>query len=444
MSPLEIGGTGILALFALMLIQVPIGFAMIIIGVAGFALQSGWGPAITLLVNEPIGVLSNADLATVPLFLLMGTFASVAGFSTDIYNAAAAFLGHRRGGLAYATIGGSAAFGVVCGSSTATAATFAKAALPEMLKRGYSPAFSTGTIAAGGTLKSLIPPSIVMILYCIVSKAFILDLFRAAILPAVLAVVVNLLAITVMVRLNPSAAPVGARLDWPERWAALKGAGPVLILMIAVFGGLYSGVFTVTEAASVAAVLSLLFALVRRRLNWTSLWQGLRESAATTGMIYVMIIGALIFTYFLNLGRVPEAFVGWIAHLDMPPLAIVAALLFAYLVLGAVFDEISAMLITLPLVLPVIQKLGVTMMPGVPPEMVAVWWGIINVVIIELGMIIPPIGIIVFILHGLAPNIPIRTIYRGVTPFIIADLVLLGLLTLFPEISLWLPKLLPG
>src|SRR5262249_57492902 len=178
-------GFGILVLFALMVFQVPIGFAMIIVGVVGFALQSGWGPAITLLVNEPVGILSSADLATVPLFLLMGTFASVAGFSTDLYNLAAAFLGHRRGGLAYATIGGGAAFGVVCGSSTATAATFAKAALPEMLKRGYSPAFSTGTIAAGGTLKSLIPPSIVMILYCIVSKAFILDLFRAAIFPAV-------------------------------------------------------------------------------------------------------------------------------------------------------------------------------------------------------------------------------------------------------------------
>ena len=444
MSPLEIGGLGILALFALMLVQIPIGFAMIIVGVVGFALQAGWGPAVTLLVNEPTGVLSSAELATVPLFLLMGTFASVAGFSTDIYNVASAFLGHRRGGLAYATIGGSAAFGVVCGSSTATAATFARAALPEMLKRGYSPAFSTGTIAAGGTLKSLIPPSIVMILYCIVSKAFILDLFRAAIVPAILAIAVNLLAITLMVRFDRASAPVGERVGWPERWTALKAAAPVIFLMTAVFGGLYSGVFTVTEAASVAAVLSLLFALARGRLNWTTLLQGLRESAAATGMIYVMIMGALIFTYFLNLGRVPEAFVGWIAHLNVPPLAIIGALLVAYLILGAVFDEISAMLITLPLVLPVVQKLALTMMPGTTPEMVAVWWGIINVVIIELGMIIPPIGIIVFVLHGLAPQIAIRTIYRGVVPFILADLVLLALLTLFPAISLLLSQLLPA
>jgi tripartite ATP-independent transporter DctM subunit len=444
MGPLEIGGLGIAALFALMLLQVPIGFAMIIVGVVGFALQSGWGPALTLLVNEPTGVLSSADLATVPLFLLMGTFASVAGFSTDIYNAAAAFLGHRRGGLAYATIGGSAAFGVVCGSSTATAATFARAALPEMLKRGYAPAFSTGTIAAGGTLKSLIPPSIVMILYCIVAKTFILDLFRAAILPALLAIAVNLAAIFVIVRLNRGAAPVGERVRWRERWAALKGAAPVLLLMLAVFGGLYSGIFTVTEAASVAAVLSLLFALARGRLNWALVWQGLRESAAATGMIYVMIMGALIFTYFLNLGRVPEALVQAIADMRLPPLVVVAVLLVAYLVLGAVFDEISAMLITLPLVLPVIQKLGADLLPGYSPEMVAVWWGIINVVIIELGMIIPPIGIIVFILHGLAPQIAMGTIYRGVTPFILADLLLLAILTLFPAMALWLPRLIPA
>ena len=444
MSALEIGGLGIAALFVLMLLQVPIGFAMMIVGVVGFAMQAGWGPAVTLLVNEPTGVLSSADLATVPLFLLMGTFASVAGFSTDIYNAAAACLGHRRGGLAYATMGGSAAFGVVCGSSTATAAMFARAALPEMLRRGYSPAFSSGTIAAGGTLKSLIPPSIVMILYCIVSKAFILDLFRAAIIPAIIAIGVNLLAIALTVYFNPAVAPVGERMPWRERWVAIRKAAPVMLLMAAVFGGLYSGIFTVTEAASVAAVLSLLFALFRGRLNWQSLFQGLRESAAATGMIYIMIMGALIFTYFLNLGRVPEAFVAFISHLDMPPLAIIAALLLAYLVLGAVFDEISAMLITLPLVLPVVQKLAQTMMPGVPLEMVAVWWGIINVVIIELGMIVPPIGMIVFILHGLAPHIAIRTIYRGVTPFIIADLVLLALLTSFPALALWLPGVWPG
>jgi len=434
LSPFAIGGLGILALFGLILAQVPIGFAMIIVGVAGYALQTSWGPAFTILASEPSGVLSSVDLATVPLFLLMGAFASAAGFSNDIYNAAAALLGHRRGGLAYATIGGCAAFGAVCGSSTATAATFAKAALPEMLRRGYSPGFSTGTIAAGGTLKSLIPPSIVMILYCIVAKTFIFDLFFAAILPALLVIALNLIAIAIVVRLDPSVAPLSDRLPWPARIAALKDASPVLVLMAAVFGGLYSGVFTVNEAASVAAVVSLAVAVARGNLRLQAVLQGLRDSASATAMIYVIIIGALVFTYFISLARVPEALVQLLGHLDMPPIAIIFAMLIAYLILGAVFDEIAAMLITLPFVLPIIERLGYDV----------VWWGVINVVVIELGMIIPPIGVIVFVLHGMNPQISLRTIYRGVTPFIIADLVLLVLLVLFPSISLWLPAALKG
>jgi C4-dicarboxylate transporter, DctM subunit len=432
MTPLEIGAAGIAALFLLILARVPIGFAMIIVGVVGVALQSSWTPALTLLASEPASVLSNVDLATVPLFLLMGTFATVAGFSADIYNAVAAVFGHRRGGLAYATIGGCAAFGVVCGSSTATAATFARVALPEMLKRGYSPAFSTGTIAAGGTLKSLIPPSIVMVLYCIVAKTFIFDLFFAAVVPALIAIALNLAAITLIVRLRPQAAPVLGRVSWAERRAALAKAAPALILIVGVFGGLYSGIFTVNEAASVAAVLSFLFALLRGRLTWRSLVDGLRESASATAMLYVILIGAFVFTYFITLAKIPEALVQGIEGLPLAPLAIVFLLLAGYLVLGAVFDEISAMLITLPFVLPVIVKLGYD----------AVWWGIINVVVIELGMIIPPIGVIVFLLHGLSRDIPIRTIYRGVAPFIAADLLLLALLTVFPAIALWLPKVL--
>lgn len=432
MSPLEIGGLGLAALFALILAQVPIGFAMMIVGVVGVALQSSWGPALTLLATEPASVLSNVDLATVPLFLLMGMFATIAGFSGDIYNAVAALFGHRRGGLAYATIGGCAAFGVVCGSSTATAATFARVALPEMLRRGYSPAFSTGTIAAGGALKSLIPPSIVMILYCIVGKTFIFDLFFAAIVPALLAIALNLIAISLIVRRDPSAAPVLARVPWPERRAAPRKAAPVLILIAGVFGGLYSGVFTVNEAASVAAVLSFLFALLRGRLTWRSLIEGLRESAAATAMLYIILIGAFVFTYFITLAKIPAALVAAIDGLALPPLAIIFVLLAGYLILGAVFDEISAMLITLPFVLPVIVKLGYD----------PIWWGVLNVVVIELGMIIPPIGVIVFLLHGLARDIPMRTIYRGVAPFIAADLALLALLATFPAITLWLPRLL--
>ncbi len=432
MTPLAVGALGLIALCALIFLQVPIAFAMIAVGVVGFALQTGWGPALTILANDPSALLSNVDLATVPLFLIMGTFATAAGFSADIYNAAAAFLGHRRGGLGYATVGGCAIFGSVCGSSTATAATFAKAALPEMLKRGYSPAFATGTIAAGGALKSLIPPSIVMILYCIVSRTFIFDLFLAAVIPAILIIVLNMLAIYVAVRFNPAMAPVGPLVGWEERRAALKRALPVLVLMTAVFAGLYSGVFTVNEAASVAAILSLVFAFGRGRLNRTVLWNGLRDTASSTAMIYMIIIGASVFTYFITAARVPDALIKLIGALEIPPLAVIFTMLIAYLLLGAVFDEIAAMLITLPFALPVITNLGYD----------PIWWGIINVIVIELGMIIPPVGVIVFVLHGLAPEIPMRTIYRGVTPFIIADLLLLALIAVFPAIVLWLPAIL--
>ena len=425
MSPFEIGGLGLLALLVLILMQVPVAFAMIVVGVAGFALQTGWGPAFSLLANEPSAILSSADLASVPLFLLMGAFANAAGFSSDIYRLAAAFLGHRRGGLAYATIGGSAAFGAICGSSTATAATFTRAALPEMLRFGYAPGFSAGTVAAGGTLKSLIPPSIIMILYSITAKTFIFDLFLAALIPAILTIGANILAIAIVVRTSPEAAPVGSRISWAERWAALRAAAPVLVLMLTVFVGLYSGIFTVNEAASFAAVLSLVFALLRNRLTLASFWAGLRESASATAMIYFMMIGATVFTYFITLARIPEALIASISHLELPGIAIIFVLLLAYLVLGAVFDEIAAMLITLPFVLPLVVKLGYD----------PVWWGIINVVIIELGMIIPPIGLIVFIMYGMRPDIPLTTIYRGVAPFIIADIAVLALLTIFPGLT---------
>jgi C4-dicarboxylate transporter, DctM subunit len=430
MSPLAIGALGMTALFVLIVAKVPIGIAMIVVGVGGFAFQMGWWPALTLLVGDPSAYLASIDLATIPLFLLMGTFASAAGFSKDLYAVAAAFLGHRRGGLAHASIGGCAAFGCVCGSSIATAATFAKIALPEMLRRGYEPGFAAGTVAAGGALKSLIPPSLIMVLYCVVANTFILDLFVAAIVPAILVVIFNFSAIALYARFNPSATPVSPRASWNERRVALRGAIPAAILMICVFGGLYSGIFTVNEAASVAAVLAVIFALVRGRLDWSTISEGLLEAARVTAMIYIVVFGAAVFGYFMTVARVPEALVALVQGFNLPPTLTIVALLIAYIILGAVFDEISAMLITLPFVLPIIVALGYD----------PVWWGVINVVIIELGLIVPPIGLIVFVLHGMAPEISLKAIYRGVVPFIAADVALLTLLTLIPDTAMWLPK----
>jgi tripartite ATP-independent transporter DctM subunit len=434
LSPLLIGGLGLVALFALILLSVPIAFAMMIVGTVGFALQAGWAPALTFLASEPVRLLSSIDMATLPLFLLMGAFANAAGFSEDVYVAAAAFLGHRRGGLAYATIGGCAAFGAVCGSTTATAATFGKIALPQMLRRGYSPAFASGAIAAGGTLKSLIPPSLLMILYCVVAKTFIFDLFLAALVPALLTIALNLIAIAIVVRLDPSAAPVSERAPWKERMQAARGAAPALALMAVIFGGLYSGVFTVNEAASVAAVLSLIFAILRRRLSVRAFFDSLQATAGAAVMLYMILIGASVFTYFMTLAHLPEALVAAIDGLRLPPVGVIVLLLASYIVLGTVFEELSAILITLPFVLPVVVHAGYD----------PVWWGVMNVIQAELALIHPPFGIIIFLLHGLAPKIPMRTMYKGVAPFVIADFIVLIMLTAWPALCLWLPHLVHG
>jgi C4-dicarboxylate transporter, DctM subunit len=430
LQPAIIGAAGIIALFALILLQVPIGFAMMTVGVVGFALQAGWVPALSFLAQEPSFVLSSTDLAAVPLFLMMGVFASMAGFSEDVYRAAAAFFGHRRGGLAYATISGSAAFGAICGSSTATAATFGKVALPQMLARGYSPAFSTGVIAAGGTLKSLIPPSLVMIIYCVVAKTFILDMFVAAIVPALMTIAFNLIAIAVAVRCRPQVAPVSERVSWPERWVATRRAAPSLILLFGVFVGIYSGIFTVNEAASAAAILALLFALARRRISWSTLVHGMYEAASVTAMLYLILMAAPIFTYFINLARVPEALVQWIQGHHFPPLGVIFTLTAVYILLGTFFEEMSSILITLPLILPIIVSLGYD----------PLWWGVICLIQVEMALIHPPMGIIVFLLHGIAPKISMSTIYRGVVPFLIADFGVLIILILLPGIVLWLPR----
>ncbi|HEX7008094.1 MAG TPA: TRAP transporter large permease [Alphaproteobacteria bacterium] len=432
MDPLLIGGLGLGVMLALILLQVPIGFAMIAVGVGGFAWVVGdLGPALSILATEPASNMASIDLAVVPLFLLMGSFATAGGLSSDIYSFAYAMMGHRRGGLALATVGGCGLFGAICGSSPATAATFGRVALPEMLKRGYSQSFAAGTIAAGGTLGSIVPPSVIMIIYAVVAEEFILALFVAAIIPAIIAVTLHMSAVVLYVRLNPEAGPAGPRLSWAERWAATRASWAVILLVLAVIGGIYGGVFTVNEAAAVGAALAFLFALGRRRLTWSSFWRALLETASNTAMIYVIIFGASIFTYFINVAHVPEAMTAWVQGLPLSPLAVIFVLLGIYIFLGCIFDTVSAMLITLPFVLPIVVGLGYD----------PIWWGIINVVVVELGMITPPIGINVFVLYSVARTIPLSQIFRGVMPFVTADVVRLTLLTLFPGLTLWLPRL---
>jgi len=430
MDPILIVLLGIGAMFVLIALHVPVGISMMVIGVGGYAILVGVRPALSTLVSETAGNIENPGLAVIPLFLLMGSFATAGGLSAEIYRLANAFLGHRKGGLAFATMGGCGIFGAVCGSSTATAATFGRVALPEMLKRGYAPHFAAGTIAAGGTLGALVPPSVIMIIYAVVTRENILDLFAAAVVPAVLAVLFHFAAIRIYLMRYPEAAPAGERFNWRERWQATKGAWAVLILLVAVLGGIYGGVLTVDEAAAAGAMLSLGFAIVRRRLTWRRFFDALIESAAATAMIYVVIFGASVFAYFITVARVPPALTTWIGGLDLPPLAIIFVLLIAYVIMGAIFDTVSAMLITLPFVLPIVVHLGYD----------PIWWGIINVVVVELGMITPPIGMNVFVLHGLAPDIRLGRIFAGVTPFVLSDLARLAVLTLFPILTLYLVK----
>jgi len=430
MDPFLIVLLGIGAMFVLILFHVPVGIAMMVVGVGGYAILVGVRPALSTLVSETAGNIENPGLAVIPLFLLMGSFATAGGLSSEIYRFANAFLGHRKGGLAFATMGGCGVFGAVCGSSTATAATFGRVALPEMLKRGYAPHFAAGTIAAGGTLGALVPPSVIMIIYAVVTRENILDLFVAAVVPAVLAILFHFGAIRLYLMRNPDAAPAGQRFTWRERWQATKSAWAVLILLIAVLGGIYGGVTTVDEAAALGAMLSLAFAILRRRLTWRSFWGALVESAAATAMIYIVIFGASVFAYFITVARVPPALTAWIGGLDLAPLMIIFVLLIVYIILGAIFDTVSAMLITLPFVLPIVVHLGYD----------PIWWGIINVVVVELGMITPPIGMNVFVLHGLAPNISLSRIFGGVMPFVLSDLARLIVLTLFPILTLYLVK----
>ncbi|MBL8629854.1 MAG: TRAP transporter large permease [Rhodospirillaceae bacterium] len=411
-------------------LHVPIGAAMAIGGFIGTGLIIGWGPAVSILGIDPSQQIASPELAVIALFLLMGNFAGAAGLSTDLYKLAQAFIGHRRGGLAMATVASCAGFGAVCGSSLATVGTMARIALPEMKRRGYADGLSTGSIASGATLGIIVPPSVIMVLYAILTEQFITALFVAAIVPAVLAVVGYLIAVRVSVAMNPDGGPVGPRAGWPERWKALKESWGVVLLAVLVSGGIYSGVFTINEAASVGAALAIIFAFARGKLTRTSFFSNLKETAASTALIYLIIIGANIFGYCITLSHIPDLIIQAIEALPIPDLAIIYLILVMYIILGAIFDEVAAMVITLPFVFPLILAMGYD----------PIWWGIVNVVVIEIGMIMPPIGINVFVMQGMAPGVKLGTIYRGVAPFVIADIVRLLILVTLPAMTLWLPK----
>lgn len=432
MDPLLLALFGFCMMMVLIALHVPIGIAMALVGVTGFAQIVGWSPALSLMATEPASAMGNLDLAVIPLFMLMGSLAAAGGLASDVYDMANALFGHKKGGLATTTVVASAGFGAICGSGVATTATFGRVAMPEMLSRGYQPGLAAGSIAAGGTLGIIVPPSSMMILYSVLTEQSVLELFTAAIVPALLAVLFYAIAIQFVVARNPEAAPTTEKMPMNERIAALAHGWSVIVLSVVVLGGIYSGIFTVNEAAAIGVVIAFLFGVIRRKIDRKTFLRVMAEASAATAMIYIMVFGATIFSYFVSVTGGAQYLVDTIAALSVEPLLIIFGLLALYVFLGAFFDEVAAMVITLPFVIPVIQALGYDL----------VWWGIINVVVIGIGMITPPIGINVMLLNSMHTSIRLTAIYRGIVPFLCADLVRLTLLVLFPPLTLWLPSVL--
>jgi C4-dicarboxylate transporter DctM subunit len=424
---------GLTLMMILAFMRVPIALAMGIVGIAGYAYMRdwSWGGAMAMVQTKVYETGRNYTLSVVPLFILMGNLVTRAGMSQELFRAANAFIGHLRGGLAMATIVACAGFGAICGSSIATAATMAKVAYPPMKRFGYSDALATGAVAAGGTLGILIPPSTIMVIYGIMTETNIGKLFAAGVLPGILATFLLCVAVQYVTWRDPEAGPRGARASWGERLAALKDVWGVVLLFSVVMGGIYGGVFTTTEGAGIGAFGAMLFAFARKALDWKGLYGALVESARTTSMLFMILIGALMFAEFVNITTMPKDLTGFVTRFELHPIMVVVAICTIYVILGTAMEELSMILLTIPLFFPIIVHLGYD----------PVWFGILVVVVVEIGLISPPVGMNLFVLNTLLPEVPTRTIFRGVLPFMLADCVRLAILIAFPAISLYLPSL---
>jgi tripartite ATP-independent transporter DctM subunit len=418
-------------MWMLMLGQVPLAAVMGLTGVVCSALFIGFAPAISAFATEATTFLTNAQVATLPLFLMMGSFAAVSGMSDDMYRLGHVLLSRHRGGLALATIGGCAGFGALTGSSLATAATIGRVAIPEMRARGYSPALATGCCAAGGTLGPIVPPgSGPIIVFALLTEASIGQLFVASVGPAILTILFYFLTVMLYVRLAPGSAPQAREREPGELRETALRCIPVGMLIVLVMGGLYFGIFTDTESAAVGAFGAFLFAAWRGKLKGGAFFSVMAETTATTAMVYALIFGAQIFSFFVGVSALTQAATAFVGSLSWSPLAVMAVILFGYLLLGSLMEAFAVMVITVPIVTPLVLSLGYDL----------VWWGIIMLIVVEVGMIHPPLGLNVFVLKSITPDVPLWTIYKGVLPFCVADLIKLVLMVLIPAITLWLPS----
>jgi C4-dicarboxylate transporter, DctM subunit len=418
------------AVFVLALLRVPLAFAMGLVGVVGLGLVRGWAPTFANAAQVVYDTGLAYTLSVVPLFILMGNFVARAGLAQELFAAAHAFVGHVRGGLAHATVLACAGFGAICGSSIATAATMSKVAYPPMKKLGYADHLATGVIAAGGTLGIMIPPSTILVIYGIVTETNIGKLFAAGVLPGLLCAALLMAAVAFLVWRDPAAGPAGPRTPWRERWRALRGIWGVVVLALLVLGGIYGGVFTATEGAGIGATGAFLFALARRALTLKVLYEVLVESARTTAMLFTILIAAMLFSGFINFTSMPGDLKNWILAQGLSPLMVVAAMMLIYVLLGTIMEELSMVLLTIPVFFPIVVGLGFD----------PVWFGVLIVLVVQIGLISPPVGMNLFVLNALLKDVSLGQIFRGVWPFVVALVVALAVVLEWQALALWLPS----
>lgn len=437
---ITVGLLGLGALIALIAIRIPIAYSMILVGGVGVTVLNG--PAIFMSQLKDLAYVqfSIYDLSVVPMFVLMGNLSSQAGLSRELFRAANAWVGWMRGGVAMSAILSCAGFGAVCGSSLATASTMGKVALPELRRYNYLGSLATGTLAAGGVLGILIPPSVVLVIYAILVEANIVTMFMAAFIPGLIAVLLFLVTIMIYVRLHPEAGPARDPIDRQEFWAATLGMLPVLLIFGAVIGGIYFGLFNPTPAAAVGVFLVGMYGVLRGKLRLTEIRLALYETARTTGMIYLILLGAEMLKIFMSRGGVPQAAAEMMANSGLTPMTILILLLVALIILGCLMDSLSMILLAIPFFWPVVSELDF----GLGPEEMKIWFGILALIVVELGLITPPVGMNVFVIHAMAEDVPMKEIFIGVLPFFVAELVRVSILVAFPVITLWLPRLLYG
>ena len=430
MSTDAVAVLGFVALFALMLLRVPVGMAMGLVGVSGFGYLVGGTPALKLVGQTSMRTVTSYQFGVIPMFLLMGAFVSTSGVSRELFRAANTFVGHRRGGLGLATIVSCGGFAAISGSSVATAATFSTVAYPEMRRYGYPQSFATGVIAAGGTLGAMLPPSTVLAVYGLITQQDVGKLFQAGIIPGLLAMAMYMVTIAVICRVRPNLLPTVPKASWAERVAGLKDVWAPLLLFVLVIGGLYGGIFTPTEAGGVGACGAFILGVLRGKLGRVEIRASLLQATRTAAAVFTVLIGALLFGYFLTITQVPQKVTEFLTGLGIGTYGVLALIMLMYLVLGCLMDAMAMIILTVPIIFPVVTQLGFD----------PVWFGVIIVMTVELGLIHPPVGMNVFVIKSVVQDVTFSSIFKGVLPFIVTDILRLVILIVFPVIALWLPS----